>query len=131
MREFGGDVDGGEEEVKRRVDASGGAVGGVECGVHIPGDEDCVICFQRFVNSSEDVVGLEVPAPPSPPTLNDAVVVAIDFDSEEATRFENRLDEEFHGDGFSPADVSSVEVPTRAKTPGSPPVANDNAEASS
>ena len=82
------------------------------------------------MNSSEDIVGLEVSAPYSPPPLDDTVVVAADFDPREVTRFENRSDEEFHGDGFGPADVSSIEVPTREKLPGSPPVANDNAKAS-
>ena len=82
------------------------------------------------MNSPEDVVGLEVSALSSPPPLDDTIVVAVDFDPREVTRFENRLDKEFHGDGFGPANVSSIEVPTGEKSPGSPPVANDNAQAS-
>ena len=47
VREFSGDVNGWKEEMEWGVDASGGAVGRVECGVHVPGDEDCVTCLQR------------------------------------------------------------------------------------
>lgn len=60
--------------------------------MHISGDEDSITCLQRLVNSSEDAVGLEVLAPPGPPPLNNTIVVAVDFDSGERTKFEDCAD---------------------------------------
>ena len=74
------------------VDASGWAICGVFSGVDISRCEDSVALFQKFVNSSEDLVGFRVSAPARPPSLNDTVVVSKDFDARKCAVLDNRSD---------------------------------------
>ena len=113
LLEFLGEVDWGEEEVLRGKDAPRRTVGRIACGIDVSCGEDNVAFFQKAVNPFEHAVCFGVTASARPPSFHDPCVVAIDLDTWWATKLEKSPDEEFHGNGFRPADLSSVLVPAR------------------
>ena len=100
------EVNGREEEVFWWVYPSGRAVGWVVTGVDVSCCEDCVVCFQKLMNSPEDGVGFCVLTPSSPPVLDDTCVVTKDLYAWNRMGAESCANEELHTQCFGPTNVS-------------------------
>jgi hypothetical protein len=90
--------------------------------------------LKKGMDPSENEVRGLVLTSEVPPTLDDALVIAVDLKaSDSASNPGDRLDEEFKTDGLGPTDVSSPvqSLPSGDETPGSPSVSDGdgNAEA--
>jgi hypothetical protein len=82
------------------------------------------------MNALEDGVGGFVPAPPLPPALDNASVVAENFDAAAFwALIEEHDSEEFQADCFCPADVSVFSFPSQEEAPCPPPAADPNHDA--
>lgn len=84
------------------------------------------------MNAFEDAIDGPISVSRFPPAFNDAGVVSVGEDSAARARESGEgIYKEFETDGFCPSDVANaiVSFPPRDKSPGSPEVSNDNANA--
>ena len=78
----------------------------------------------------EYFVGFPISAPAFPPSFNDSTVVPKDPEVLAwLAGYAQSASKKLEANGFSPSDISTVCLPSWDETPGSPFVANNNADA--
>ena len=105
----------GEEEMRGRVQASGGTICQVVATPDIAGADFQITLLQKSVDSSEDLIGIVVSTTASLPAFHHSRVVSVDaehlFQRLEASEYG---DEKLEAHHFCPANIFPIRVPSCA-----------------